>query len=197
MPRGVDDVVHFEEKDDQKLFRTGSSGAGEGANYHGIGAGKPDDKENITMYLDEVDETLWKEILHTEYVPLVLAGVEYILSLFKKVTQYNHVWDKYLTGNFEYVDDSSLYKQAREIVEPYFRERVNKAKTTYGNQSATALTSSVPEDVIPAAYYARISQLFVEKNAQIWGTFDEQNNQLVIHNNQELNDDSLTDKAVM
>ena len=91
MPRGVDDVVHFEEKDDQKLFRTGSSGAGEGANYHGIGAGKPDDKENITMYLDEVDETLWKEILHTEYVPLVLAGVEYILPLFKKVTQYNHV----------------------------------------------------------------------------------------------------------
>lgn len=197
MPRGVDDVVHFEEKDDQKLFRTGSSGAGEGANYHGIGAGKPDDKENITMYLDEVDETLWKEILHTEYVPLVLAGVEYILPLFKKVTQYNHVWDKYLTGNFEYVDDSSLYKQAREIVEPYFRERVNKAKTTYGNQSATALTSSVPEDVIPAAYYARISQLFVEKNAQIWGTFDEQNNQLVIHDNQEFSDDSLTDKAVM
>jgi hypothetical protein len=189
MPRGVDDVV--------KLFRTGSSGAGEGANYHGIGAGKPDDKENITMYLDEVDETLWKEILHNEHVPLALAGVEYILPLFRKVTQYKHVWDKCLTGNFEYTDDPSLYKQAREIMEPYFRERVNKAKTTYGNHSATALTSSIPDDVIPAAYYARVSQLFIEKNAQIWGTFDEQNNKLVIHDNQQLNDDSLTDKAVI
>jgi hypothetical protein len=44
MPRGIDDVVHFEEKDDQKLFRTDTSGAGAGANFHGIGSGKPDEK---------------------------------------------------------------------------------------------------------------------------------------------------------
>jgi len=197
LPNGVDDVVHFEEKDDQKLFRTGSSGAGEGANYHGIGAGKPDEKENISMYLEEVDETLWKEILHDEHVPLLLAGVEYLLPLFKKVSHYQHIWDKNITGNLEYTDDQQLYKQAREVMEPYFRERLNKAKELYGNQSATALTSSVIEDVIPAAYYSRISQLFVQRDEQIWGTFDEQANELVIHDKQEENDDSLLDKAVM
>jgi hypothetical protein len=197
LPNGVDDVVHFEEKDDQKLFRTGSSGAGEGANYHGIGAGKPDEKENIAMYLEEVDETLWEEILHEEHVPLLLAGVEYLLPLFKKVSHYPHIWDKNITGNLEYTDDQQLYKQAREIMEPYFRERINKAKELYGNQSATSLTSSVIEDVIPAAYYSRISQLFVQRGGQIWGTFDEHANELVIHDKQEENDDSLLDKAVM
>jgi hypothetical protein len=197
LPNGVDDVVHFEEKDDQKLFRTGSSGAGEGANYHGIGGGKPDEKENISMYLEEVDETLWKEILHNEHAPLLLAGVEYLIPLFKKVSHYQYIWDKNITGNLEYSDEQQLYRQAREMMEPYFRERLNKAKETYGNQSATALTSSVIEDVIPAAYYARISQLFVDKDAQIWGTFDEQANQLTLHEQQEENDDSLMDKAVM
>ncbi len=197
LPNGVDDVVHFEEKDDQKLFRTGSSGAGEGANYHGIGGGKPDEKENISMYLEEVDETLWKEILHNEHAPLLLAGVEYLIPLFKKVSHYQYIWDKNITGNMEYADDQQLYSQARELMEPHFRERLNKAKETYGNQSATALTSSVVEDVIPAAYYSRISQLFIVKDAQIWGTFNEQENKLTVHEQQEEQDDSLIDKAVM
>jgi hypothetical protein len=197
LPKGVDDVVHFEEKDDQKLFRTGSSGAGEGANFHGIGAGKPDEKEHIAIYLEEVDETLWKEILHNENVPLILAGVEYLLPLFRKVSHYKNIWEKNLTGNFEYLDDQAIYKQAREIMEPYFRERLMKAKESYGNQSATALTSSIVEDIIPAAYYSRISQLFVQKDEHIWGKFDEQSNELIIHENQETDDDSLLDKAVL
>jgi hypothetical protein len=39
--------------------------------------------------------------------------------------------------------------------------------------------------------------LFVQRDEQIWGTFDEQANELVIHEKQEENDDSLLDKAVM
>jgi hypothetical protein len=197
LPNGVDDVVHFEEKDDQKLFRTGSSGAGEGANFHGIGGGKPDEKEHISIYLEEVDETLWKEILNKENVPLVLAGVEYLLPLFRKVSHYKNIWEKNLTGSLENADEQQLYKQAREIMEPYFRERLIKAKESYGNQSATALTSSIIEDIIPAAYYSRISQLFVQKDEHVWGKFDEQSNELAVHESQEADDDSLLDKAVL
>ena len=137
LPNGVDDVVHFEEKDDQKLFRTGSSGAGQGANYHGIGGGKPDDKENISMYLEEVDETLWKEILNKEHAPLLLAGVEYLLPIFRKVSHYKSIWEKNLTGSLEHADATQLYRQARDVMEPYFLDKVNKAKEAYGNQSAT------------------------------------------------------------
>jgi len=197
MPNGVEDVVHFEEKDNQKLFRTGSSGGGEGANYHGTGSGTPDEKEHLTLYLDEVDETLWKEFLNKENVPLLLAGVDYLIPLFKKVTQYRNIWDKSLTGSFEHEDTQELYKKAIELMKPYFRERVEKAKAIYGNQSATALTSSIVEDVIPAAYYSQISQLFVQKGEHVWGKFDEQENKLVIHNEQKDDDDSLLDKAVL
>ena len=197
LPNGVDDVVHFEEKDDQKLFRTGSSGAGQGANYHGIGGGKPDDKENISMYLEEVDETLWKEILNKENVPLLLAGVEYLLPLFRKVSHYKNIWEDNLTGSWEHTDDAQLYREARSAMDKYFRERLEKAKEAYGNQSATTMTSTVPEEIIPAAFYSRVSHLFVQKNTEIWGTFDEKSNHLFIHNEQQRNDDSLLDKAVL
>jgi hypothetical protein len=196
LPNGVDDVVHFEEKDDQKLWRTGSSGGGGGANYHGIGAGKPDDKENLAMYFDEVDETLWKEVLNRENAPLLLAGVEYLIPIYKSVAQYRNIWNDAITGNHEYDDLNSLYRLARKKMEPYFEERHQKALEMYGNHSATGLTSFLPEEVIPAAHYKRVWHLFVQEDTHVWGTFDEMKNQLTLHETQQEGDEDLTDKAI-
>lgn len=197
MPNGMDDVVHFEEKDDQKLFRTDTAGAGGGANYHGIGSGKPDEKANLAMYFDEVDETLWSEVLHGENVPLLLVGVEYLIPIYKQVAKYKPIWDEAITGSHEYEDTSALYQAARKKLEPYFEQRALKALNAYGNQSATGLTSSVPEDVIPAAHYGRISQLFVLQGEHLWGSFDEMNNELTLHESQQQGDECLVDKAVI
>jgi hypothetical protein len=198
LPDGVDDVVHFEEKDDQKLFRTGSSGAGGGANYHGIGSGKPDEKENLSMYFDEVDETLWKYVLRNESAPLLLAGVEYLIPLYKQVAQYKPIWDETLTGNHEFDDMRELYEAAKKKMEPYFEERHKRALEAFGNHSGQeGLTSFFPDDVIAGAYYKRVWHLFVAKGAQLWGKFDEMNNVLRIHASQQEGDEDLVDKAIM
>lgn len=197
LPNGVDDVVHLEEKEDQKLFRTEASQGGRGANFHGQGGGRPDQKEHIALYLEEVDDTLWKEVLNRENVPLLLAGVEYLLPIYKSVSDYNNIWSEVITGNQEYADTTTLYKKAKEVMEPYFRERSKRALENYGNQSATALTSSIPEDVIPAAHYGRIAHLFVRKDEHIWGSFDEMNNVLTLHEKKEEGDECLLDKAVI
>jgi hypothetical protein len=197
IPNGIDDVVHFEEKDDQQLWRTGSSGGGGGANYHGIGAGKPDEKENIALYLEEVDETIWKEILHDENVPLLLAGVDYLLPIYKSVTDYNHVCEQTLIGSYEHEDVRTLHQKALELMTPYFQGRHQKPLTNYANQSATDLTSSIPADVIPAAHYGRVAHLFIQKDEHIWGTFDEMANTLTIHETQEKNDECLLNKSVI
>ena len=197
MPRGVDDVVHFEEKDDQDLFRTDTIGAGAGATFHGTGTGRPDHKTNLAMYFDEVDETLWKEILNRENVPLLLVGVEYLIPIYKQVAKYKPIWEDAVTGSHEYEDLSALYPQVRAKMEPYFQERITKALNAFANQSATELTSSIADDIIPAAHYGRISQLFVLKGEHIWGNFDEMNNILTVHPIQEDNDECLVDKTVI
>jgi len=197
MPNGIDDVVHLEEKDDQKLWRTGSSGDGSGANYHGIGAGKPDEKANVALYLEEVDNTIWKEVLHNENAPLLLAGVEYLIPIYKQITDYNNIWHDALTGSHEYDDLNSLYAQAMEKMQPYFEERIKKALANYGNQSATALTSSIPEDVIPAAHYGRVAHLFIQKNEHLWGKFDEQANVLTLHDQEGEDDECMLDKSAI
>lgn len=197
MPNGVEDVVHFENKDDHDLYRTDTSGAGAGANYHGAGTGRPDHKANLAMYFDEVDETLWKEVLNRENVPLLLVGVEYLIPIYKQVAKYKPIWDEAITGSHEHEDLAVLYEQARGVMEPYFQERIGKALNAYANQSATELTSSIPDDVIPAAHYGRVHQLFVRKGEHIWGTFDEMNNSLTVHAEQQRGDECLVDKAVI
>jgi hypothetical protein len=197
MPDGIDDVVHFEEKDDQQLFRTGGSGAGHGANYHGMGAGKPDEKANISMYLDEVDETLWKEVLSTSNTPLLLAAVDYMIPIFRKRTHYKHIMDDALIGNYEYESVPALYEKAKEKMQPYFNQRVQQALERYANNSTNGNTSSIPEDVIPACYYSRVDILFVQKNAQLWGAFNEQDNKLTLHDTEQPGDECLVNAAIV
>ncbi len=197
MPDGVDDVVHFEEKDDQKLWRTGSGGAGGGANYHGIGAGKPDDKENLAMYFDEVDETVRKEVLARENVPLLLAGVEYLIPIYRSVARYKPIWPEAITGSHEHEDADALYRLARLKMDPYFDERHKNALEAYANNSASELTSSIPEDVIPAAHYRRVWHLFVARDEHIWGTFDDKSNKLEIHETPLPGDECLIDKSII
>jgi hypothetical protein len=107
------------------------------------------------------------------------------------------VWDDALTGSYEHMDTASLYNQAREKMEPYFRQREEKALELYGNKSASELSSSIVADVIPATYYSRVSHLFVQKNAHLWGRFDEANNELTLHESQEDESEDLVDHAVV
>jgi hypothetical protein len=119
LPNGIEDVVHLEEKEGQNLFRTGSSGAGGGANYHGMGGGVPDEKDNISMYLKEVDRTLWKEILNKEKAPLILGGVDYIVNMYKSISQYKNILDETISGNVENEDRHKIYKRVKEFVNPF------------------------------------------------------------------------------
>jgi hypothetical protein len=195
MPNGMDDVIHFEEKGDQQLFRTGSSGGGQGANYHGMNS-NPDHKTDIANYLEEVDKTIWKEVLNDKHIPLIMAAVDYLQPIFRKVTRYQHVAEEALTGNFEHEKATKIYRQAREKMQPYFEQRREQALERYYNGSAGALTTSIPDDVIPATYYGQVDCLFVEKNAQLWGTFDEKENRVIIHEAQQPQDDCLLNNAI-
>lgn len=197
LPNGVDDVVHFEEKDDQKLFRTDTNGAGGGANFHGMGAGKPDEKEHIAIYFDEVDETLWKAVLNKENAPLLLAGVEYLIPLYKGVAQYKPIWDDHIGGSVEHEDLVKLYSLAKEKMAPFFDARHKKALDLYGNSSGQGLTSTDARQVVAAAHYKRVWHLFVAEGEHLWGSFDEMNDQMIVHDNQQQGDSDLIEKAVM
>ena len=144
-----------------------------------------------------VDDILWEKVFNKENAPLVLAGVEYLIPIYKSACDYHNVWPEALTGSREHQETSVLYNEAKQLMQPYFDQGLNRALEMYGNQSATGLTSSIIDDVIPAAYYARISQLFVAKGEHIWGSFNEMENKLTIHASHDEGGENLLDNAVV
>lgn len=81
------------------MFRQGGKGGTGSANFHGHAPGQLDEKQNLSIYFQEVDRTLFSEVLHDKNVPLVLAGVEYLIPIYKDVSKYNFIADGAITGN--------------------------------------------------------------------------------------------------
>lgn len=196
LPKGLGE--EFGDTDVATTFRAGSGSAVSGANIHGAGgSNNNDDKVYIANYLETADDVIWKKVLHNENAPLLLAGVEYLIPIYRSVCDYKYVWEDALTGSHEHSDTATLYKQAREKMEPYFQKRVIKALENFGNQSATSLTSSKIDEVVPATYYGRVSNLFVQKGEHIWGTFDEMENKTNFSDQHSNGAQDLVDNAVV
>ena len=203
MPSGIEDVVRFEEKEGDKLFRTGGKGGTGSANFHGMGGGRPEHKENIATYLEEVDDTIWKSHLNRENVPLLLAGQDFLIPIYRSVSDYKNIWPEALTGNHHQQRDNELYEEAMKVMKPYFDQPLKNALEDYGHKLATPLTSSMIDTVIPATYYGRVAVLFVKKGYSVWGMFNEQENKLELPDVTQLTAseknkvDDLVDKAVI
>jgi hypothetical protein len=201
LPQSIEEVKRLSDLD-ATTFRTGESGrrapgVAQNGVIHGAGGGNPDGKDNMLVYFEAVDDILWEKLLNKENAPLLLAAVEYEIPIYKSACDYHNIWPEALTGNRDRQETSALHQDAMTIMKPYFEQRLNRALELYGNKSATELTSSIPADVIPAAYYGRISHLFVCKGEHVWGTFDEMANEIKFAESASENIEDLVDNAVV
>ncbi len=197
LPYNMDDVIHFEEKSGRKLFRNGGTAAGNAGNIHGHSDGLANDDEYIAQYLKEVDQTLWTEVLANEKAPLVIAGVDSLVASYKAISKYKNIISDHIGGNQDQSNSKELHKKALELVKPNFDQQCNAALKNYYDHLAGASTTSIPDKIIPASHYAQISDLFVDRNARLWGTFDEVNNKLIVHSEREHDDECLVNSAIV
>jgi hypothetical protein len=100
------------------------------------------------MYLEEIDKTIWQTHLHLENVPLVLAGQDFLIPMYRSVSKYAHIWPDALTGNHHHQTDTELFEEVREFMTPFFRKREADAINNFNNKSASSLTSDNLQETI-------------------------------------------------
>jgi hypothetical protein len=165
----------FTAKGPEKQFHvhSGKSGAqGERASFfHGHGTGTTDNKETILRYFREVDRGL-HEVLRDEQAPLVLAGVEFLLPMYRQVNTYPYLVEEGVTGNPEALTTEELHDHAWKIVQPHFRKARDRAIAQYRQVAGTKRSSSDVKTIVQSAYYGRVKLLFAAIGLQSWGTFD-------------------------
>jgi hypothetical protein len=141
------------------------------AMFHGHGGGIDETKEDLRRFCQQVERGV-KKILRGEKAPLVIAGVESLLALYREVNSYRNLLDPAVPGNPLESTNSRLYKQAWKIVQPFFRKAREEAAARYRQQMGTGLASKDIREVIPAAFHGQVEVLFVPVGVQLWGTFD-------------------------
>jgi hypothetical protein len=151
--------------------------------FHGHGTGEDNLKAEIVQFFNLADKALQKYL--DRDVPVVLAGVEYLLPRYKETTEHPLVLEEGLTGNADGLSAEELRDKAWEIVEPVLTADRRKAAERYGDLLGTGRTSSRYEEILPAAHDGRIDTLFVARGVRLWGSYDARQRQVRLQEDQE------------
>jgi hypothetical protein len=151
-------------------------------------------KEEIQRFFQYLEKGVHKEISN-QSSPLVLAGVEYLIPIYREVSEYSHLYPEYLTGNPDDLRPEDLHLQAWRLVDPFFKKARLDAIDGYHILANDHLATKEIEDVITAAYYGQVDILFVADGIQIWGKFNKETNHVIRHDYRQPNDEDLSDLA--
>lgn len=197
VPKSIDEALKYDDPQRQLQYHTGTQGRGAGkraAMFHGQGVGIDDNKANILRYCLMIDDGLQK-VLREKQAPLILAGVDYLLPIYREANSYPHLLDKGITGNPDSLSAEDLHAKAWELVRPHFAKEQEDAQARYRQFAGTGLASSDTKEIVPAACFGRIETLFLRLGTRHWGTFDEETSEVVLHEEAEPGDQDLLDLA--
>ena len=203
VPKSLEETLQYDEtaKDGQRRMSTPKGGTNnsfqQAGSFHGQGSPDTDKfQRDIVQFFHAVDGGLQK-YLKGKRAPLVLAGVEYLFPLYREANNYQHLVEQGITGNPEKLKAEELQAQAWEIVEPIFLQEQQEAINHYKELTATGRTSKDVKEVVPAAYYGRVDQLFVAVGVRQWGSFNAETSTIDLHPDEEPGDEDLLNAAAI
>jgi hypothetical protein len=153
-------------------------------------------KVRLHRYCHLIDRGL-RDKLREEHAPLVLAGVGYILHLYREVSEYPHLAEAEIEGNPGHLSLEELRARAWEIVRPHFQREQAEAGARYRQFAGSPRATSNLQHIIPAAHQGRVESLFVVSGQQHWGAYDPETNAVFLHESIAPGDEDLLDRAAI
>lgn len=196
MPENLADALKYDDPEPQLQSRIGGPGRGGrgAAIFHGHGDASEEAKSDILRYFELVDNGL-TELLAGDNAPLVLAGVDYLLPIYREANSYPHLLQEGVRGNPDRKTEEELHRDAWEIVEPVFLQEVDAALGRYRELAGTGQTSDNIKEIVPAAVHGRVEILLVAEGAHLWGEFDSSTLSVEVHEEAQPGDEDLIDLA--
>lgn len=164
----------------------------------GHGSGVDDHYPELFRYFRQIDRGLHR-FFGGETAPLVLAGVEYLLPLYRDANTYPYLVPEAVTGNPERISDGELHEKAWDMVEPYLARAQSAALDRYRRLSV-GTSSPATSDIVRillAAWGGRVDTLFVLPDVPIWGSFEPAAGEVIVRDHEEPGDEDLVDRATV
>lgn len=193
LPTSLAEALWYADPEKQLQHR-GADRVGRGqvtARFHGHGGDLDRDEAKLSTFLRAVDEGL--RHLVDDSALLVLAGVDELVGLFRKVSRHPRLAEGHVSGNPDELSSGQLHEQ----VLPFVQEELADAVTADAGlvQAGGDRAASMVADVVPAAAQGRVEVLFLPVGVQVWGAIASDGMGVDIHEARQPGDRDLLDRA--
>jgi hypothetical protein len=159
---------------DHMLASRSSAGPSVGR-MKGVVSGTNTDREREDQYITHFFKEVEKGVsahLRKGTGPLVLAGVEYEIAIYRRLNSYRPALENAVIGSPDGMPDRTLHQRAMELITSTFTERLRKTMTDVREHAGTLRSSTDPRTVVQAAFQGRVLDLLVADNAEYWGAWN-------------------------
>jgi hypothetical protein len=198
-PTSMEDTLWTDEPEKYLNLHSGSISTSQGKGGAGVFHGHDpadEDKKNILRFFQSVNQGL-NDVLEEKNIPMVLAGVDYLLPIYRQASSYHNLLEDGIEGNPDRQNLRSLHEKAWNIVRPIFEESQKKAyekfQQLHGQKSDLAVSDI--ETAVKAATFGQIETIFVPLGRQKWGRYDAENNKVILQQESGPEHDDLFDLA--
>jgi hypothetical protein len=95
------------------------------------------------------------------------------------------------------MEESPLHEKAWPIVERQVKKSQKQAYERYKDLAGTGKASNDLKEIVVSTFHGRVSELFVAKDIQQWGTFGPEGDGVDVHKAQRPGDEDLLDLAAV
>lgn len=195
---GLPDGLSRRSSEKQLQFHTGTQqGRGKrAALFHGHGGGSEDEKTVLIQYCREIDGAVLN-LLSDEKAPLMVAGLDSLVSVYRHINNYPHLVEESVPGNPYSYSGDDLRRTASTVMAPYLMRWREEALTRFarGSEEGRACTDVAP--LLQAAGEGRVEMLLVALNTELFVRHDLESGKVDLHTGYEEGDMDVLDEAVV
>ncbi len=197
-PANKEDALRSHDRDEILNVHTqmGPGGQAMQAIFHGHGVGIDTYKPDITKYFQAVDQAVCDALGDTR-APLVLATVDFLAGIYRKVTKHPRLVETIVSGNPDRQSETELHAKAWPIVAPMLGEREERTLAQYRQLVGSGRTTHTLSELLPAAYRGELESLLLVKDAEAWGKFEPAAGSIEEHPKPAPADEELTNLAAV
>jgi hypothetical protein len=193
LPTSLSEALWFEDPERQLQHR-GADRVGVGrvvAAFHGHGAADENDENRLERFLRAVDGGIG-HLVEPES-QLLLAGVEEVVAVYRKVANHKNILTDSLRGNPDQLSDAELHQRSLAIIGPLLEELRQEDAAAFLAAGDRAVGTVI--DALVAALQGRVATIFLPAAVSVWGTVDADNTGVVVHPERTPGDRDLLDLA--
>ena len=185
MPRSLSESMRYDDLQKPESSNNPTTGPGRAAwgtvsggrrdrrhGFHGHGESEVPEKTYVAAYLHQIDAALLTRLYDLGSPPLILAAVDYVSAIYRRVSKYRALSSETIEGSPDEMRPEELHERARPVLEARRRAKIADARSRFQERAAHGLATSKLSEVVDAADAGRVDTLLLKKGAYVWGRFD-------------------------